>query len=95
MELHQQLECVRDRASFFNFVRELASDRKQAAELETENPSSPYGSDVGGWENSTIESYLDAALAWAEDSAETTQGLSQNPSWKEFATFLYVGKIYE
>ena len=96
MDLQQLLDRVHDRASFFDFVRQLALDRAQAAELETKNPSSPYGPDAGGWENSTIESYLDAALGWAEDTdMGTTQGLSSTPSWKEFATFLYLGKIYE
>ena len=96
MEIHDRLDRVQDRASFFDFVRYLVSDRKQADELEAASPSSPYGPDAGGWENSTIESYLEAALGWAEDTdMGTTQGLSDDPSWKEFATFLYVGKIYE
>ena len=96
MKLHQLLDRVQDRASFFDFVRQLVLDRKQAAELEAANPSSAYGPDAGGWENSTIESYLDAALGWAEDTdMGTTQGLSSAPSWREFATFLYLGKIYE
>ena len=96
MDLNDLLERVRDRASFFDFVRQLALDRKQAVDLEAANPSSPYGPDAGGWENSTIDSCLEAALAWAESTEMgTTQGLSQSPSWKEFATFLYLGKIYE
>jgi hypothetical protein len=38
-----------------------------------------------------IESFLDAAVAWAIDSEE----LPNEPSWRAFATFLYCGKIYE
>ena len=96
MELHQLLDRVQDRASFFDFVRQLVMDREQAAKLEAANPSSPYGPDAGGWENSSIATHLDAALGWAEDTdMGTTQGLSTAPSWKGFATFLYVGKIYE
>ena len=96
MELHQILEQVDDRASFFEFVRLLVLDRQRAAKQQLENPDSPYGPDSGGWENTTIDSYLDAALGWAEDTdMGTTQGLSPIPSWREFATFLYLGKIYE
>ena len=96
MEPILQPDKVHDRESFFAFVRQLATDRKLAIEREAKTPSSPYGPDAGGWENVTIESYLDAALSWAEDTEMgTTQGLSPDPSWKEFATFLCVGKIYE
>ena len=41
MELHQLLDRVQDRASFFDFVRQLVLDREQAAKLEAANPSSP------------------------------------------------------
>ena len=96
VDVHELLDRVEDRVTFFEFVRKLALDRKQAVELEATNPSSQYGPDAGGWENSTIDSYLEAALAWAEDTETgTTQGFSTTPSWKGFATFLYAGKIYE
>ena len=55
----------------------------------------PYGGQPGGWENSTIEAYLSAAVAWAADSMELPTGLAPEPSWRAFATFLYLGKIYE
>ncbi len=96
MDLNQLLDRVENRESFFEFVRGLVTDRTQAVEQEAANPSSPYGPDAGGWENISIDAYLEAALSWAEDTEMgTTQGLSNFPSWKEFATFLYVGKIYE
>ena len=96
MDLHDLLDGVQDKASFFDFVRHLVLDRKHAIESEAESPSSKYGRDASGWENSTIESYLEAALSWAEHTEMgSTQGLSADPSWKEFAVFLYVGKIYE
>ncbi len=48
------------------------------------------------WENTTIEDFLSAALAWAEDSnMGMTQGLPEEPTWRTFVVFLYSGKIYE
>ncbi len=91
MELNELLEKVKDRASFFAFVRVLIADRQESVEKEKRLPSSPYGPDANGWENTTIEAFLAAALRWAEDSLH----LPEDPSWKTFATFLYCGKIYE
>ena len=46
-----------------------------------------------GWNNVTIEDFLEAALAWAQS---TGMGASQGePSWQAFAAFLYCGKSYE
>jgi hypothetical protein len=81
MELHEQLETVTDEESFLAFVQALLIDRRCNAER---------------WENSSIESFLEAASAWAEDSAfGSKQGLLTASLWKKFATFLYCGKIYE
>jgi hypothetical protein len=80
-ELRDKLDKVNDRASFLDFARALAIDRADKAS--------------NGWESSTIEEYLDAAVSWAEDSGDSPTGLSTEPSWRGFATFLYCGKIYE
>jgi hypothetical protein len=91
MKLVELLEQVRDRQTFLVFVEALTADREDAVARERTNPSSPYGPDAGGWENTTIESYLEAATAWAQDSKH----FPAEPSWKAFAIFLYCGKIYE
>ena len=96
MDLTDALEQVRDRDSFLAFVRALIHDREASVASERESPSSPWGPDAGGWENTTIESFLGAALSWAEDTGlEIQQGLPERPSWRAFASFLYGGKIYE
>jgi hypothetical protein len=91
-DLKDKLDNVVDRESFLGFVRALVADRIEKAKDEAKYP---YGGQEGGWENSTIESYLEAALAWAVDSRHLPTGLARTPSWQAFATFLYVGKIYE
>ncbi|MBP3957162.1 hypothetical protein J8F10_18015 [Gemmata sp. G18] len=93
-------DAVHDRESFLAFVRALVADREAALEAEARQPTDPRAlgltPDAGGWYNFTIESYLNAALAWAVDSdMGTRQGLPVEPSWKTFAVFLLCGKIYE
>jgi hypothetical protein len=96
MSLEQLLDQVTDRASFFAFVSALIADREEEVALEKHTPSSPYGPGAKGWENATIEQFLDAALAWAQSTnMGQTQGLPEEPSWKAFAVFLYCGKVYE
>jgi hypothetical protein len=81
VQLHEQLEAVNDEATFLAFVRALAADRQQ---------------DADGWENDSIEGFLESASSWAEDSNfGSRQGLSASSLWKKFAVFLYCGKIYE
>jgi hypothetical protein len=97
MELHQALDAVCDENTFLQFARQLLADREAAAEEERERPPHPsalYG--ARGWQNVTIDGFLEAAIAWTEDSAfGTRQGLSRDNPWKQFAVFLYCGKIYE
>ena len=78
-DLRDLLDAVTDRESFLVFVRALVADRM-------EQP--------GAWESSSVEGFLGAAVAWAEDSRDPP-GLPREPSWRAFATFLYCGKIYE
>jgi hypothetical protein len=81
VQLHERHEAVNDEATFLAFVQALAADRQQDAE---------------GWENDSIEDFLESASSWAEDSNfGSRQGLSSVSLWKKFAVLLYCGKIYE
>jgi hypothetical protein len=92
MELHEHLEAVVDEYSFLAFVRALLRDR----EMEAVKFIGASGRGANGWENHTIDTFLEGALAWAEDSnVGASQGLANASPWKRFATFLYCGKIYE
>lgn len=97
MDLEDILENVHSRETFLTFVHALAADKRDESNKEREHPSNPWGPGANGWEHDSIESYLEAALAWGEStSAEThTRSLPEEPSWKAFAEFLYCGKIYE
>jgi len=92
-DLHKLLENVTDRDSFLVFVRGLMEDRSDEARREKWSPSSPYGPGHNGWENVTIEDYLESAIAWAESTVGAER--AGEPSWRSFAEFLYAGKIYE
>lgn len=96
MKLHEHLERVTDQESFVAFARALAQDRSLAAQAEGENRAPLYGADSGGWENTSIEAFLCAAVSWAEDSNfGASQDLATASLWRKFAVFLYCGKIYE
>jgi hypothetical protein len=84
------LENVKGRESFLAFLRALIEEREQAEKLERESPDYFKYGGVLDWQNSSISSYLEAALAGVEDSESF-----QEPSWRAFAEFLYMGKIYE
>ena len=51
------------------------------------------------WENSTLDSYLEAMAAWIEDSdgyyRNMGQPVPQTPSWKTLADILLAAKVYE
>lgn len=87
---------VSDERTFLKFVEALISDRKRAAEAQKEKPGSRWGPDAGGWENTSIETFLESAVAWALDSNfGSDQGLTASNRWKQFAAFLLAGRIYE
>ncbi len=96
MELHEAIETVKDAETFLNFVRELVADREDEVRKEKERSSPPFGPGANGWENGSIETYLEAAVAWADDSdfVEAQKNTNANP-WQQFAQFLYAGKVYE
>ncbi|CAN7446737.1 MULTISPECIES: hypothetical protein [unclassified Acidovorax] len=96
MNLQAQLDRVVDQDSFLAFAHALAKDRIASVEARVNETAEPHGRDAGGWENTSIESFLEGAIAWAEDSNfGAHQGLATSSPWKQFAVFLYCGKIYE
>ena len=64
---HTALESVHDSKSFLVFVKELIADRENEIKKEKISPSSPFGPGANGWENGTIETFLDAAAACTEE----------------------------
>ncbi len=83
MELHEQLEQVHDADSFLVFARALMSDRLDSVAKEAVAASSTYEPESNGWENTRIDSFLEAAIAWAEDSRfGATQGTPLSNPWQ-------------
>lgn len=91
-ELGQALDAVKDESSFLAFVKALVANREQH-----EGKAIDEVGFVEDWANNNISGFLEAAVSWAEDS---NFGVNQEPAlatnkWKQFAVFLYCGKIYE
>lgn len=88
------LDRVNDQASFIEFVRLLKQNRIQAAQQEASAPANFSSEGASGWANVTIEGFLEGAVACLEDHGDDGM-FSKEPSWRNFAEFLYCGKIYE
>ncbi|RNF82183.1 hypothetical protein [Montanilutibacter psychrotolerans] len=86
-------DAVHDRESFIRFVEALIRDREQAENLERDHPEMYRWGGANEWQNGSISSFLDCALAGAE--AQDDWGVAQGPSWRDLAVFLFLGKIYE
>jgi len=89
------LEEVNDQSSFMVFAKALLKDREEEIEKEKMKPSSPFAQGPNGWENQTIENFLESAIAGAEGSLTWSKESQVAPTWKHFAEFLYYGKVYE
>lgn len=59
---------VVDEESFIAFISALACDRIDEVEKEQKAPSRPFGPGANGRENSSIEGFLEALVAWAQAS---------------------------
>ena len=95
MDLINLLEKVKDQDTFLAFAKALQTDREDEVQKEKKNPSGTYSSGANGWENSSIDGFLESAIAWAEDSNFGNKIEGIDSLWKKFALFLYAGKTYE
>jgi hypothetical protein len=93
--LQGKLDAVCDEDSFVAFVSALAADRAEEIAKEEAKPSSAYGPGANGWENASIEAFLESAAAWAEDWKRSPRYRSPENPWKRCAEILYAGKSYE
>jgi hypothetical protein len=95
LDLQSKLDAVHDEETIVAFVSALAADRADEVRKEQERPSPSYGPGANGWENCTIEAYLESAAAWAEDWKKSPQYRPPTNPWKRCAEILYAGKGYE
>lgn len=95
-ELIRVLSLVRNEETFLAFLLALRDDREESIADERQMPSSPYGPDSRGWENTTIERFLDTAVRWARDSANGNAFYTRpdNP-WRRCADILFAARSYE
>ena len=95
-DLKLKLDAVCDEESFIAFVAALAADREDEVSKEKLNPSPPCGPGANGWENGTIEAFLDRSVNWAIVSKNGLEFYQKPISpWKRCADIIYMGKIYE
>lgn len=96
IDLRTQADAVCDEPSLILFIEALAKDREEEVSKETISPSSPYGPGSNGWENRTIEAFLNASTQWAEASSKglPSYEVPNNP-WQRCAHILLMGKLYE
>lgn len=101
-DLEKLLEGVNDEDTFLKFLKALALDRADEVSKEAKMPSNPYGPGANGWQHGSIEAFLEAAAAWAEDSKNALRQIDGPPKvaaptnpWKQCAEILYMGKHYE
>jgi hypothetical protein len=85
------LQAVHDEASFLAFARALLADRQAA-----DGAAVARDGVQGEWANNAIASFLEGAIAWAEDSDFGARpGPKSADPWARLAMFLWAGRGYE
>lgn len=90
-QLFATLQSVKDEASFLAFARALHADREAA-----DDASLTLDGFQGEWANNSIATFIEGAIAWAEDSDFGVRpGPKATNPWTLFAEFLLAGRGYE
>jgi len=93
-DLWELVEAVKDEASFLIFLQAMADDFALDRKIEKARPSPPYSPGPLGWENGTIDTFLDAAVACSIDNKG--RGIfNDNNVWRRCAEIIFTGKYYE
>jgi hypothetical protein len=89
-------EVVADERAFIRLLQSMVLDRQDEQQKELARPSSPYSAGANGWENWSIEAFLEAAAAWAEATSRTTNlGGEASDAWCRAAMIIVAGAFYE
>ena len=89
-------KTVDDEQPLFGLIEALGMDFADERLLEETSPSSPYGPGALGWENGSIDTFLDAAAAGATASSRSSPvSASRSNVWQRCAAILLAGKFYE
>ena len=90
MDLTDLAAAVATRSDLAQFVRVLLADCRENAAAEASTPSGPWTSATAGWENPTLDRFLEALAGYADEG----QG-DQPATWRTFAELLAAAKVYE
>jgi len=93
LDLWDELNKVHDRDSFVEFLGLLGTDFALEKQIEAKNPPPPYSSGALGWENGSIDAFLEQACEWGK-AKTPLRSQSSNP-WRECAEIIHMGKVYE
>ena len=90
-------EQVNSKETFLRFLTALIADLHDSQEKEERSPSSPYSPDANGWENPTLDRFLEAMHTWAFTRYTETGELNvpEELSWQTLAQWLSAAKVYE
>ena len=95
-DLISAAEAVADERASIRLLQMMALDRQDEQQKELARPSSPYSAGANGWENGSIEDFLEAAAAWAEATSQTTNlGAEGSDAWRRAAMIIVAGAFYE
>lgn len=87
---------VHDEETFLAFLLALSLDRKDEVRKGKNKLSCPYGPGANGWENGTIEDFLEAAHAGGTATLGSMDTADHEYNiWRHAASILYSGKYYE
>jgi len=95
-DLISAAEAVADEQAFIRLLQLMARDRQDEQQKESARPSPTYSAGANGWQNGSIEGFLDAAAAWAEATSRTTNvGAEASDAWRRAAMIIVAGAFYE
>src|SRR5262249_52073641 len=95
-DLISAAKAVADERGFIRLLQMMALDREEEKQKELASPSPRYSAGANGWENGSIEAFLDAAAAWAEANSRTAHlGAAVPDAWRRAAMIIVAGAFYE